>query len=377
MPTKPSDEQELASSQTFYLDESGNTGDLSRTGYDLDFGGQPVFSLAAVGLLSEAELTIHLEALRAKHKVQSSELKLSKILKRKPEFALDAMKLIADQRLPFFVEVVDKKYQLAVSITNGFVCPPYFDAEESQKSVWLKNIFADYIWHRAPNEVLFGFVQCMDNPSNEKTRAFFSVLEDCFSAHKHEVAQGIVEMLQHSKDDFRLMVEDEAEEAFRRFLPLPDAGKRGQEVWMLPNFSSFANIYARVNLYRGGALEGCRLVHDEQAHFDEIVAVAKAQAEAFKAKESGFKPPHSDYNFKQIATLLFQASSDSPGIQLSDLVAGLAMRWYLSYLHGEADSSVLNEAVAVLLRCSDPSRGTGINLVAPLDRAEQLFGVRR
>jgi hypothetical protein len=34
----------------FYLDESGNTGDLARINANLDFGGQTVFSLAAVGI---------------------------------------------------------------------------------------------------------------------------------------------------------------------------------------------------------------------------------------------------------------------------------------------------------------------------------------
>ena len=62
----------------FYIDESGNTGDLARTSADLDFGGQGVFSLAAVGIASESSLTEELAALRKKHKVQATELKLSK-----------------------------------------------------------------------------------------------------------------------------------------------------------------------------------------------------------------------------------------------------------------------------------------------------------
>ncbi len=127
----------------FYIDESGNTGDLARTSAGLDFGGQVVFSLAAVGISDESSLNEELVALRKKHKVQATELKLSKILKRKPDFALDAIDLLVSNNFPFFVEVVDKKYLLAVSITNGFIWPPYFNTEESQDTVWLKNIFAD------------------------------------------------------------------------------------------------------------------------------------------------------------------------------------------------------------------------------------------
>jgi hypothetical protein len=41
----------------FYIDECGNTGDLPRTDSILDFGGQAVFSLAAIALEDENFLT--------------------------------------------------------------------------------------------------------------------------------------------------------------------------------------------------------------------------------------------------------------------------------------------------------------------------------
>ncbi|MGV7240674.1 DUF3800 domain-containing protein [Caballeronia sp. M23-90] len=362
-------------SMDFYIDESGNTGDLARTSADLDFGGQAVFSLAAVGIANESSLTEELAALRKKHKVQATELKLSKILKRKPDFALDAVDLLVKNDFPFFVEVVDKKYQLAVSITNGFIWPPYFNTEESQSTVWMKNIFADYIYYRVPNDVIYEFVQCMNNPSNEKIGAYFDLLKSCVSQHSHEVAQAIASQAKESKADFRIMIEQEGDKAHRRFLPLPDIGKRNQEVWLLPNFSSFTNIYARMNLYLSGKLEGCRIFHDEQAHFDEIIGEAKFQAESAKIDPTKFRLPYSDYNFQKMADLFFRASPESTRIQLSDLVAGLSMRWYQAHLQEEDDTRVLDKAVDLLLRHSHRDRGTGINMVGPHNMAQQLFGV--
>ncbi|OOG41431.1 DUF3800 domain-containing protein [Rhodanobacter sp. C05] len=359
----------------FYLDESGNTGDLARTSAALDFGGQAVFSLAAVGIANESSLTKELDALRKKHKVQATELKLSRILKRKPDFALDAVDLLVRNDFPFFVEVVDKKYQLAASITNGFIWPPYFNAEESQDTVWMKNIFADYVYHRVPNDIIHEFVQCMNNPSNEKIGAYFDLLRSCVSQHSHEVARGIASQVEESKHDFRIMIEQEGDKAHRRFLPLPDIGKRDQEVWLLPNFSSFANIYARINFYLSGRLEGCRILHDEQEHFDEIIAEAKFQAENAKVDPTKFKTPYSDYNFQKMADLLFKASPESTGIQLSDIVAGLSMRWYQAHLQEESDTKILDKAVEQLLCHSDRSIGTGINVVGPHNMAQQLFGV--
>jgi Protein of unknown function (DUF3800) len=359
----------------FYIDESGNTGDLARTSVDLDFGGQVVFSLAAVGIADESSLTEELVALRKKHRVQAAELKLSKILKRKPDFALDAVDLLVKNDFPFFVEVVDKKYQLAVSITNGFIWPPYFNSEESQNTVWMKNIFADYIYYRVPNDVIYEFVQCMNNPSNEKIGAYFDLLKSCVSRHSHEVAQDIASQVEESKDDFRVMIEQEGGNAHRRFLPLPDIGKRDQEVWLLPNFSSFTNIYARMNLYLSGNLEGCRIFHDEQAHFDEIITKAKFQTESTNAAPTDFRMPYSDYNFQRMADLSFKASPESTGIQLSDIVAGLSMRWYQAHLQKEDDTKILDNAVDLLLHHSDRDRGLGINLVGPHNMARQLFGV--
>ncbi|MGK8194741.1 DUF3800 domain-containing protein [Burkholderia cepacia] len=361
----------------FYIDESGNTGDLSRTKSNLSFGGQPVFSLAAIGISDETKLTEELNSLRKKYNIQANELKLSKVIKKKPKFALEAIELVVKNVFPFFIEIVDKKYLLAVSITNGFIWPPYFNIEESQQTVWLKNIFADYVYHKIPDEIFFRFVQCMDSPSNEKTNEFFDLLKDCVSTHDHDVAQGITSQVEESKDDFRLMLEQEGEKTYKRFLPVPDAGKRDQDVWLLPNFSSFTSIYARINLCLSGNLTGCKIFHDEQAHFDEIIAFAKMQMEGIDMEKFGYKPPFSDYNITQPASLFFKASPESTGIQLADIVAGLAMRWYWDHLENEEASDILDQAMDLLQSHSDRKIGIGINMVAPHNMARQLFGVNR
>jgi len=357
-----------------FMDESGNTGDLARTSEMLDFGGQAVFSLAAVGVADEGRLYEGLCVLRRKHNVQAAELKLSKILKRKPGFALDAINLMVESEIPFFVEVVDKKYQLAVSITNGFIWPPYFNTEESQQTVWLKNVFADFLYETLSDEMFFAFVECMHAPSNAKTGAYFDLLKEFIGRDPRDVAQAIASQVEESKDDFRIMIEQEHEAAHRRFLPIPDVGKRNQEVWLLPNFSSFTNIYARLNLFLSGELSGTRIFHDEQSHFDEIIASAKSQAEAIQVDPEAFKLPYSDYSFEQFSDLFFKASPESAGIQLADLVAGLSMRWYQSSLDGKSSTGVLSDAMDRLLRSSSPSRGVGVNIVGPHGMAARLFG---
>ena len=359
----------------YYLDESGNTGDLSRTNAELTFGGQPVFSLAAIGIDDELKLTTELESLRKKHNVKAEELKLSQILKKKPKFALDAIELIAKNKHPFFIEIVDKKYQLAISITNALVMPSVFAPTQDEKSVYVMNVFADYIYHNFPDDIIFSFVQTMDGPSNERTDLLFDKLISYTKNLRDEVGKALVTMLIESKDDLKTASEMEGAIAYKHFLPIPDIGKRDQEVWILPNFGSFTNIYARINLQSKGKLDDSKFIHDTQAHFDEITEHAKSQMEGLNAERMGYHPPYSDYNLTENANLFFRKSHESTGVQLADIMAGLSMRWYLSHLDKERpDTFVLDESIRMLYNCSDARIGTGINLVAPHSKAIELFG---
>ncbi|MGZ4956497.1 MAG: DUF3800 domain-containing protein [Methylobacter sp.] len=356
----------------FYIDESGNTGDLSLSGPGIDFGGQPVFTLACIGLSDENDLYAALNDLKKKHKVQASEVKLSRLLKRKPNFILETVDCFISLRSPFFIEVVDKKYQLAVNITNNFVWPPYFNTEESQETIYLKNIFSDFIYHRVGNEVFYEFIQSMKDPSNEKVDRMFALFKEAIAYIDHDVAEGLRDSVNESKDDFRVMQEQEGELAYKRFLPVPDEGKRGQTIWMLPNYSCFTNIYARINLYLSGNISSCKIFHDEQSHFDEIIGQAKYQSES--SPITSYIPPFADYRFKQSAELFFKVSHDSVGIQIADILAGLSMRWYQSHLNGELPTGPIHEAIDRLLHQSSPPRGVGINLVATHNAASKLFG---
>jgi hypothetical protein len=62
---------------TYYVDESGNTGDLVRSGGDVGFDSQPVFVLACVGCDDTEALATEIERLKVLHQVQAPELKSS------------------------------------------------------------------------------------------------------------------------------------------------------------------------------------------------------------------------------------------------------------------------------------------------------------
>lgn len=56
---------------TFYLDESGHSGDMVNCGDGFDFKGQPYFVLAAVGLSNEAAVATRVAELRTLHRIPS------------------------------------------------------------------------------------------------------------------------------------------------------------------------------------------------------------------------------------------------------------------------------------------------------------------
>jgi hypothetical protein len=101
----------------YYRDESGNTGDLVRTGDRIDFGSQPIFVLVCLGLLEETSLEREVQRLRSVHKIQGAELK-STNLRNKPGFVSDLATYLRHNQVPLFIEVVEKRYCLCIICSN-------------------------------------------------------------------------------------------------------------------------------------------------------------------------------------------------------------------------------------------------------------------
>src|ERR1700689_2712113 len=53
----------------YFIDESGNTGDLANGNLPSNFGDQPIFCLAAIGIADERLLKIEIDRLKAMHRV--------------------------------------------------------------------------------------------------------------------------------------------------------------------------------------------------------------------------------------------------------------------------------------------------------------------
>ncbi|CAG2144852.1 DUF3800 domain-containing protein [Cupriavidus plantarum] len=354
---------------TFYLDESGHSGDAVKAGDRFDFKDQPFFVLAAVGLRDEKALSEKLSELRQKYRLPSGELK-AKSLVSKPSFVGDLVTWLCKQELPIFVELVDKKYFIAIHIVNTQVLPPSAGVAESPGVMYFRNQIADFIYAYAPDEVFEGYVNACLAPSADIVRQSLQSQIDFATSVMSTtalpmVSEALRRMCIESLDDLEQMLTEDAL-AFQRFLPSPDRNKRDKLVWMLPNLTSFTSIYARINKYMKGEIANVRLVHDVQLEYENILRDAKGLTE--ELARSGELPefPNANYKFSEASSLEFAVSHESVGIQVADLVAGTVMRFCRARKLG--DEAQMNDHVrtlGVLLWTTDAETGQGVNQVVP------------
>lgn len=100
----------------YFLDESGHGGDLA-SAKALDFAGQPFFALACVGVGDAALLAAELDRLRVHYTCGEGELKSTKLGKKLTPIAGELVTFLDQYRWPLFVELVDKRFFVAVALT--------------------------------------------------------------------------------------------------------------------------------------------------------------------------------------------------------------------------------------------------------------------
>jgi hypothetical protein len=105
----------------YFLDESGHCGDLAPSG-DLGFAGQPVFALACVGVADEQGLEAELMRLRTRQRCGDGEIKSSGLGSRLPMFASELTGWLLERDAAVFVEVVEKRYFVAMHVVNHLLC---------------------------------------------------------------------------------------------------------------------------------------------------------------------------------------------------------------------------------------------------------------
>ncbi|WP_322846762.1 DUF3800 domain-containing protein [Pseudomonas sp. B33.4] len=352
----------------YYLDESGNSGDVLSLKNGLGFAGQPFFTLAAVGLREVDSIESIINALKAKYKVQAAELKSTKIYKDKPGFILDLVKELVKAGVPFFVEAVDKRYYVSTAIVNHQVLPPYFTGDESNAEMQkMRNFISDHMAREMPDQYFNDFFMSCRSPTEESvlrsmgTIKSFYVGEDCFGEYKQ-----FAEHMDSSVEDYHDLKKQLGDKAIKMFVPIPDKNKRGEDVYLLPHVSSLTNILARVNVAHDRDLSGVIFVHDKQDHFDGALNDIKELMLNFSAPANSPPTPNSDFSFVDGVELEFADSLKSIGVQVADVLAGFTSRYFAEFFRqdGEVDD-IYHEIYKELMGGFDKKTSVGVNLVIP------------
>lgn len=350
---------------TFYVDESGNSGDLVNTGRAFNFGQQPVFTLAGIGVDDDSSLTVELERLRVQHRVRSREIKSSTV-KHKPAFVADLVAHLQHRGYPIFLEVVDKRFFICATMVNHFVIPPVADEFDRRRDViQMKSDVADYLHALMPISVMHSYIDACTEPTMASTRRAFEALIHWLESRipSDENARFVHQFAIDSFADFVEGAKASQPNA-QAFLPVPDLSKAAKPYWMLPNLSSFTNLYARINLFRGREMSGVRIIHDEQLQYDHILHQGKQASESFSDLGLTWPLQHADYSFMESGELTFSESSASAGIQAADVLAGFAMRYVQSVIaQATIPPPEAIKAFESLLLSAEPERGTGLNFV--------------
>ena len=358
----------------YYIDESGNTGDLSTVKIDSYFTEQRMFALAAFGCTLDQDFNDKFGALKAAHRIQAPEIK-SKQAYDRPRFIIDLLDLLETRDCPIFIEIVDKHFFVVMNIIERMVVPYVGKCDTQPKALWMKGVMANYMALYAPPELAHAFAECCQNRDHTEIRELYKRIIQWAQGSRvppTDIAEGIVRFARDSLKDFRKLPKAKAVE---RALPIPDKNPAGKLLWVLPNLTSFTNIYARINRFARKQISGVTLFHDEQLQFGDILLHNKKLAE--ELAQLGMKLPlkAADFEFSQAADLQFLRSHDSIGIQIADVLAGFIARYVQDAVWGGAlmhpdKVTIFNRLVAT----GDPGLGKGINFVAP-DNMIRFLGI--
>ncbi|OAN53516.1 hypothetical protein A7Q26_05730 [Sphingobium sp. TCM1] len=347
---------------SYFIDESGHGGDLA-SAKALDFANQPVFALACIGVADEQGLADELERLRVAHRCGSGELKSD--MARLAHFVTDLALYLEARDCPVFIELVDKRFFIAIHIVNNLLCG---GLGTDRVPMPVRTAVAEFLTDGPSDQILLDYMAACRSPSIAAIRTLLQVLWIWLDASDEELARMAQFLTMEARDRLNL-----GEAALEDFLPLADRTETDRMVWMLPNLTSLTNIYARINLSRPDGVDGITLVHDEQLQYGSVLADNKILMEDLARQGNAPSALFANYDLSGVAALRFAASTSEVCLQAADLLAGCAMRFARGAIRKRRKPDpALRDAFFELLGLTDASEGRGINLVFTYAALEKM-----
>lgn len=344
---------------------------------NINFSSQEYFTLACISLKDSQlqDLEEYVDNLKLKYKIQTPELKFSKmkgLFGKKMGFVLELLKYIEDSS-DFLIEIVDKKYILATNIVNCLINPPYFQPDlEQAESQFIHLEFSQWVYDNVTLDFLIKFTNIARNPTELGLKELFDDLLTLAKGVNDPLSEAVCSAIEESKDDFQIIKKQKTDrEAHTYFLPLPETSKKGQLIGILPYVGSFYNIHARLNSLFDRDLSEVVLVHDNQSHFDEILRLYHESAVGNKNDQT-MVFDNADFVFLNTSSLEFRDDKESIGLQVADLFAGFINKSIPFLVDG--DDKLESREKSLLCRIlAGLYFQKSINFVLPKEHNDRLF----
>lgn len=329
--------------KTIFFDESGKTG-TQRYGDKWNFASQPYFVLCGIIVPNEniTLLNDFIAEICSTYRVQGRELKSTKkvIKNHLNEISKQIRNMQEQLNCKMFVEIVNKKYCVAMMITDYCIFPYYdtpSEAYQSAEGVFLKRCFANYVHDFISDELLGEYVEFFDCGVQDtqylKKLCLKLISESGNDAVKNFVTETIDSFMNYK--DLGLLQ--------HHVFPLLDKYKGGaSSVAVCPHINSFNNILVRV-----GNLEDVSAIHDNISDLEEALKEDVCHL----------------LNINQPDFLSFENSKDIAGLQLADFWCGYireAVELFL--INSKKIPSVLSDIV-----------NNNVNFVGTFNEQSKLF----
>lgn len=221
-----------------FIDESGNTGDIRiDRDEDFHFNGQPYFVLAGVGIYDNdrSEIESFVQDMKRKYRLQSPELKSSKLYDTKPNLVIELIDYLWLNQYPIFVEINDKKYFLCMQI-NNLICRILLETPPTDVTLNVIQRAADYLYDVLPTRVFVLFSKACRARDQQSFDAFISSLRTVLLLRTDGFGRVLCRALGKTLDEYTTVYHQVGGKSpIESLLPEPDLGTKGQTLSALPN----------------------------------------------------------------------------------------------------------------------------------------------
>ncbi|MDU1653537.1 MAG: DUF3800 domain-containing protein [Leclercia adecarboxylata] len=362
----------------YYIDESGTTGDLINKKTDLFFSKQPIFTHACIGVENEDHIKELVNEVKVKHNLPDKELKCEDLYYSKPEVILDIAKIINKNNLPMICEVMDKKYNIAISIVNHIILPTsgginYFETRDFRQRL------GDLITRFAEDFCFKQFFKLCAQPCESNLLQSFEVFYDLFKRRKSLLNDNgkILSLIEERKNEYFELKRKHGEEiCLKWFYPIPDYDSFDNKIALLPHVHSFYHILARINKYHCGDIKEATLYHDTQKEYSKTLMFCCIEIRENNTVQQENTDPRSNYNITDDIHLEFIDSKTSHSVQIADIVAGFLNRYINGSVYKNINVAPVYDDIFVILttlnRLPFPTP-LGINFVIPITFREKFM----